>query len=143
MQPVWSATFQRGTMRVFDEAMRVNGERRRRSSVIEVFDPFSARCIGTVPRAELQDIREAIAVAAAYRPRLSRYQRSEILGRAATEVISRAREIAELITLESGLSLKDSLYEAGRVRDVLLFGSRAALTDDGEIFSCDITPHGR
>lgn len=130
-------------MRVFDEAMRVNGERRRRSSVIEVFDPFSARCIGTVPRAELQDIREAIAVAAAYRPRLSRYQRSEILGRAATEVISRAREIAELITLESGLSLKDSLYEAGRVRDVLLFGSRAALTDDGEIFSCDITPHGR
>lgn len=130
-------------MRVFDEAMRINGERRRRSSVIEVFDPFSARCIGTVPRAELQDVREAIDAAAAYRPRLSRYQRSEILGRAATEVISRVREIAELITLESGLSLKDSLYEAGRVRDVLLFGSRAALTDDGEIFSCDITPHGR
>jgi putative phosphonoacetaldehyde dehydrogenase len=29
------------------------------------------------------------------------------------------------------------------VRDVLLFGAQAALRDDGEIFSCDITPHGR
>jgi putative phosphonoacetaldehyde dehydrogenase len=130
-------------MRIFDEAMRINGERRRRSSVIEVFDPFSARCIGTVPRAEIRDVREAIDAAAAYRPRLSRYQRSEILGQAAAEVVARTREIAELITLESGLSLQDSLYEAGRVRDVLLFGSRAALVDDGEIFSCDITPHGR
>ncbi|MFM8547851.1 MAG: phosphonoacetaldehyde dehydrogenase [Betaproteobacteria bacterium] len=130
-------------MKVFDEAMRISGERRRRSSVIEVFDPFSARCIGTVPRAELVDVREAIDAAAAYRPRLSRYQRSEILGRAAAEVMSRAQEIAALITLESGLSIKDSLYETGRVRDVLLFGSRAALTDDGDIFSCDITPHGR
>jgi aldehyde dehydrogenase (NAD+) len=130
-------------MRIFDEAMRINGERRRRSSVIEVFDPFSARCIGTVPRAEIRDVREAIDAAAAYRPRLSRYQRSEILGQAAAEVVARTREIAELITLESGLCLQDSLYEAGRVRDVLLFGSRAALADDGEIFSCDITPHGR
>ncbi|NBS62871.1 MAG: phosphonoacetaldehyde dehydrogenase [Betaproteobacteria bacterium] len=130
-------------MRIFDEAMRINGERRRRSSVIEVFDPFSARCIGTVPRAEIRDVREAIDAAAAYRPRLSRYQRSEILGQAAAKVVARTREIAELITLESGLSLQDSLYEAGRVRDVLLFGSRAALVDDGEIFSCDITPHGR
>jgi putative phosphonoacetaldehyde dehydrogenase len=41
------------------------------------------------------------------------------------------------------LCKKDSLYEAGRVRDVLIFGANAALQDDGQIFSCDITPHGR
>jgi putative phosphonoacetaldehyde dehydrogenase len=29
------------------------------------------------------------------------------------------------------------------VRDVLIFGANAALQDDGQIFSCDITPHGR
>jgi putative phosphonoacetaldehyde dehydrogenase len=29
------------------------------------------------------------------------------------------------------------------VRDVLVFGANAALQDDGQIFSCDITPHGR
>jgi putative phosphonoacetaldehyde dehydrogenase len=130
-------------MKFFDEAMRINGDRRRRPSVIEVFDPFSARCIGSVPKAGISDVREAIDHAASYRPRLSRYQRSEILNRAAAVVVSRTQEISELITLESGLSLKDSLYEAGRVRDVLLFGANAALADDGEIYSCDITPHGR
>jgi len=130
-------------MSVFDEAMRINGERRRRTSVIEVFDPFTGICVGTVPRAALADVREAIEVAAGYRPTLSRYQRSEILRRAASEVVARTKEIGELITRESGLSLKDSLYEAGRVRDVLMFGANAALEDDGEIYSCDITPHGR
>nr|NDG06461.1 phosphonoacetaldehyde dehydrogenase [Oxalobacteraceae bacterium] len=38
---------------------------------------------------------------------------------------------------------QDSVYEAGRVRDVLLFGADAVLHDDAQVFSCDITPHGR
>jgi putative phosphonoacetaldehyde dehydrogenase len=58
-------------------------------------------------------------------------------------VVARTEEISDLITAESGLCKKDSRYEAGRVRDVLVFGANAALVDDGEIFSCDITPHGR
>jgi acyl-CoA reductase-like NAD-dependent aldehyde dehydrogenase len=39
--------------------------------------------------------------------------------------------------------LKDALYEAGRVADVLLFGANEVLKDDGQIFSCDLTPHGK
>jgi putative phosphonoacetaldehyde dehydrogenase len=58
-------------------------------------------------------------------------------------VVARRDEISALITAESGLCRKDSLYEAGRVRDVLVFGAAAALHDDGQVFSCDITPHGR
>jgi acyl-CoA reductase-like NAD-dependent aldehyde dehydrogenase len=34
-------------------------------------------------------------------------------------------------------------YEAGRVADVLMFGANECLKDDGQSFSCDITPHGR
>jgi phosphonoacetaldehyde dehydrogenase len=41
------------------------------------------------------------------------------------------------------LCLKDSRYEAGRVSDVLLFGAGEVLRDDGQIFSCDLTPHGK
>jgi putative phosphonoacetaldehyde dehydrogenase len=74
---------------------------------------------------------------------LSRYERSNILHKAADIVVAQADRISDLITLESGLCKKDSLYEAGRVRDVLVFGANAALQDDGQIFSCDITPHGR
>jgi len=99
--------------------------------------------VGTVPKATLDDVRRAFAVAKAYKPTLSRHERAQILRRAAD--ISRARvdEISDLITAEAGLSKKDSLYEAGRVYDVFNFGASEALKDDGQIFSCDITPHGK
>jgi len=61
---------------------------------------------------------------------------SEIL-RANTEVIS------DLITAESGLCKKDSLYEVGRACDVFVFAANQALVDDGQVFSCDLTPHGK
>ncbi len=56
---------------------------------------------------------------------------------------ARSDEIAAQITAESGLSMNDSVYETGRVADVLEFGANEVLKDDGQIFSCDITPHGR
>jgi putative phosphonoacetaldehyde dehydrogenase len=110
---------------------------------IEVLNPFSGACVGTVPKASVDDVRRAVELAHAYRPKLSRYERAQILGRAAQLVVERTEQISDLITAESGLSKKDSRYEAGRVRDVLQFGASAALDDDGHIFSCDITPHGR
>src|SRR6185503_5986071 len=50
---------------------------------------------------------------------------------------------SDLITRESGLCKKDSLYEIGRVCDVLAFSADEALRDDGQAFSCDLTPHGK
>lgn len=125
------------------EALRIGGERITRPRTIEIRNPFSGDCIGTVPRATVDDVRRAFEIAHAYRPRLTRYQRHEILRKAADLVVARTEEISNLITAESGLCKKDSRYEAGRVRDVLVFGANAALADDGQIFSCDITPHGR
>jgi putative phosphonoacetaldehyde dehydrogenase len=123
--------------------MRISGQQIYRDRVIEIQNPFTGECIGTVPKATVDDIRQAFEFAHSYRPRLSRYERSDILQKAANLVVQRAAQISDLITLESGLCKKDSLYEAGRVRDVLIFGANAALQDDGQIFSCDITPHGR
>jgi putative phosphonoacetaldehyde dehydrogenase len=37
----------------------------------------------------------------------------------------------------------DSRYEVGRASDVLLFAANLALVDDGEVFSCDLTAHGK
>jgi putative phosphonoacetaldehyde dehydrogenase len=110
---------------------------------IEVRNPYSGALVGTVPKATLAEVRQAFDIARAYRARLSRFERSRILGQAAAAVRQRSAEIAALITAESGLSLKDSTYEAGRVADVLMFGGHEVLKDDGQIFSCDITPHGR
>ena len=125
------------------ECMRIGGERIGGERVIEIHNPYSGACIGSVPKATVDDVRRAFEFARAYRPRLSRYERSRILQRAGELVVARTEEISDLITAEAGLCKKDSRYEAGRVRDVLAFGANAALQDDGQIFSCDITPHGR
>ncbi len=130
-------------MEFLNEAMRIGGERVRRDRVIEVLNPYTGACVGTVPRAGAEDVRSAIRIARACSPRLSRYERHRILLKAADLVVARGEEISLLITAEAGLCRKDSRYEVGRVRDVLVFGAQAALVDDGQIFSCDITPHGR
>ena len=130
-------------MKFHTEALRIGGQLVHKDRVIEVKNPFTDQVIGTVPKADVSDVRQALELAKAYRPRLSRFERSNILMKAAEIVVSQTERISDLITLESGLCKKDSLYEAGRVRDVLIFGANAALQDDGQIFSCDITPHGR
>ncbi|MFM0561480.1 phosphonoacetaldehyde dehydrogenase [Paraburkholderia sediminicola] len=125
------------------EALRIGGEEVRRAEIIEVFNPYNGELVGTVPKATLADVRHAFAWAHQYRARLTRYERSQILLRAAEMVRQRTEEIADLITAESGLCKKDSLYEAGRVADVMTFGANEALKDDGQVFSCDLTPHGK
>jgi putative phosphonoacetaldehyde dehydrogenase len=130
-----------------DEAMRIAGEKigagRGRERTIEVFNPYTRERVGSVPKATLDEVRRAFAIARGYRARLSRFERASVLDRAAALVRERTAEIAALITAESGLCLKDSSYEAGRVADVLSFGANECLKDDGQIFSCDLTPHGR
>jgi putative phosphonoacetaldehyde dehydrogenase len=127
------------------DAMRIAGERvgAGRDRCIEVSNPFTNERLGAVPKATVQEVREAFELAHAFRPMLTRYERAEILGKAAAIVRERAAEISALITAESGLCVKDSMYETGRVADVLIFGAGEVLKDDGEIFSCDLTPHGR
>jgi putative phosphonoacetaldehyde dehydrogenase len=132
-----STTFRSERMRI--DGRQVAGER----GTIEVRDPFSGDAIGSVPKASLTQVRDAIRIAHACRPKLSRYERAQILGRAADIVTARSEEISALITLESGLCRRDTRYEAGRVRDVLRFAAGAVLQDDAQTFSCDITPHGR
>jgi aldehyde dehydrogenase (NAD+) len=88
-------------------------------------------------------VRDAFRIAKAYRSKLSRFDRAAILNKAAAIIRSRTEEYADLITAECGLCKKDSLYEIGRVSDVLLFGANECLKDDGQIFSCDLTPHGK
>ncbi|MBR7989986.1 phosphonoacetaldehyde dehydrogenase [Burkholderia cenocepacia] len=125
------------------EALRIDGEKIYRDAVIEVRNPYDGTLVGTVPKATLDDVRRAFAVARAYRPTLTRHDRAAILRRAADIVRARTAEIAALITAEAGLCIKDSTYEAGRVADVLTFGAGEVLKDDGQIFSCDLTPHGK
>ena len=130
-------------LQVRHEALRIGGEKIFRDEVIEVRNPYDGTLVGTVPKATLEDVRRAFEFARAYRPALTRYERAAILRRTADAVRARTEEIAAVITAEAGLCKKDSIYEAGRVADVLVFGAGEVLKDDGQIFSCDLTPHGK
>jgi phosphonoacetaldehyde dehydrogenase len=125
------------------EGLRIGGETIHRDRVIEVRYPYTGEVIATVPKATVEDVRRAFHIARQYKPTLTRYERYKILMRAGEIIASRRDKIARLITLESGLCLKDSTYEVGRASDVLLFAANQALVDDGQVFSCDLTHHGK
>src|SRR5438093_5599168 len=99
--------------------------------------------VGTVPRASVEDIQRAFSIAKGFRSELSRNDRYKICYKTAELIRARAVEISDLITAECGICKKDSLYEVGRACDVFIFAGNAALADDGQIFSCDLTPHGK
>lgn len=134
-------------MTMIVESLRIAGEKlgadRGGDRVITVRNPYTGQVVGTVPKATLGEVARAFEIGRGYRARLSRFERSNILNKAAALVRLRTAQIAALITAESGLCLKDSSYEAGRVADVLMFGANECLKDDAQVFSCDITPHGR
>jgi phosphonoacetaldehyde dehydrogenase len=125
------------------EGLRIAGEQVHRDRVIEIRYPYSGEVIATVPKATVEDVRRAFRIAREYKPRLTRYERYRILMRAGELIAQNRDNIATLITLESGLCVKDSTYEVGRASDVLLFAANQALVDDGQVFSCDLTHHGK
>ena len=129
--------------RVLREKMRIAGTQVGGDRSIDVRNPYTGALVGTVPKASVDDIRRAFAIAKGYRSQLTRHDRYRILYRAAEIIRGRADAISDLITAECGICKKDSLYEVGRACDVFVFAGNAALADDGQIFSCDLTPHGK
>ena len=127
--------------------MRIAGEKvgmdRSGDRCIQVFNPFTNQRIASVPKATLVEVENTFRVAHAYKPALTRFERANVLNKTAVLVRARTAQIASLISAESGLCMKDATYEAGRVADVLVFGANECLKDDGQIFSCDLTPHGK
>jgi aldehyde dehydrogenase (NAD+) len=128
---------------VREEALRIAGAHVIRARTFEVRYPYTGAPIARVAMATADDVRQALAAARAFRSPLTRHDRYRILMRAAALIAERRDQIARGITLESGLALKDTLYEVGRASDVLLFSANQALVDDGQVFSCDLTPHGK
>lgn len=125
------------------EAMRIGGEKVTTKDVIEVRYPYTDEVIGTVPAGDASHAARAFEIAANYTPTLTRYERQQILFLAAELIRERREEIAHWLTLELGICKQHSLYETGRSYDVFTLAGQLAILDDGQIFSCDLTPHGK
>ena len=131
------------TRTVITESMRIGGKKVSAEGIVPVQYPFTNEIIGTVPAGRAEHAARAFDIAAGFKPKLTRYERQQILFKAAELIRQRKDALANLITLELGLSLKDSTYECGRAYDVFSLAAQLCILDDGQIFSCDLTPQGK
>ena len=127
-----------------NETMRIGGQKiSGDAGSLEVFNPYNNEVVGTVPLASRGQVQQALQIAKEFKPKLTRYERQQILTKTAHLLVARRDEISDLITAEAGLSKKDSLYEVGCAFDVFSLASQLCILDDGQIFSCDLTPRGQ
>jgi aldehyde dehydrogenase (NAD+) len=110
---------------------------------LPVKSPYSGAVVGSVATVGRAEVEQAIRAATLERPKLTRYERHHILSRAGDLLAQRKEEFAIGITREAGLCIREALYEVGRTQDVLRFCAIEALRDDGQIFSCDVSPQGK
>lgn len=129
--------------RVIKLASLVGGRPVVSDDELAVYNPCNGVLVGTVATASLSDTQNAIETALNSGPVLSRYERYAILDKARVLLLERKEEFAQLITAESGLCITESRYEIGRAHDVLLFAAIECLKDNGQIYSCDISPNGK
>jgi aldehyde dehydrogenase (NAD+) len=129
--------------RTLDLPSYVAGEAIDTSDRLDVFYPYTHEQTGSVAMIGPNHLEEAIHRALRGGEPLTRYQRFEILDKARRLLMERAGEFADLIRRESGLCIRETRYEVGRAQDVLRFASLEALKDDGQVFSCDVSPQGK
>lgn len=111
--------------------------------LLDVSYPFDGSITAQVSLVGPEHLEHAIESMLSGGSPLTRHERSQILEGARQLLLSRADEFADLIRSETGLCMRETRYEVGRSQDVLQFAAMEALKDDGQVFSCDITPHGK
>jgi phosphonoacetaldehyde dehydrogenase len=114
-------------------------------AALPVTSPYTGELVGEAPVSSPAQVTAALDAAAAdsARPLLPRHERARILSAVADRLDGERDGLARLITLESGLGLKDTQHEVGRAVDVFRFAATEALHDDGETFAGDVSPRGR
>ena len=102
--------------------MFINGQQVGAASgaTMEVRNPATGAVVDTVPKADAEDTRAAIAAAEAAFPawsKLAPHKRAHILEQAAAYVRERLDEVARLLTSEQGKPIRDARIEAERFAD--------------------------
>lgn len=112
-------------------------------SKLTVHYPWDNSVAGTVCQIGSEHVDVMISQTLSGESTLTRYDRAKVLGRARELLLEQADEFANLIRLEAGLCMRETHYEVGRACDVFQFAAAEALKDDGQIFSCDVSPKGK
>lgn len=120
--------------------MLINGKWIDRKEKIEVFNPYTGRVVGRVPKAKVKDISEAIEKAKKAKIELTAYERYQLLYDCAQEIKIREEEFSRLITEEAGICIKSSTHELKRAYQALILSAEEAKRIYGETIPADVTP---
>jgi aldehyde dehydrogenase (NAD+) len=112
-------------------------------ATLAVTSPYSGELVGEAPVSSPAHVAEALDAAARAGSPPPRHERARVLNAVADRLTGESAEWAQLISLESGLCLKDTRHEVGRAVDVFRCAAIEALRDDGETFAGDISERGR
>jgi len=88
------------------QEMRIAGKLVGSERRIDVINPFTGKPVGSIPKASVDDIRNAFRIARAFKSPLTRFERSRIMLRASEILRANTDAISDLITAESGLCKK-------------------------------------
>jgi phosphonoacetaldehyde dehydrogenase len=79
---------------VIKEFMRIGGRKVDAEGAVPVHYPYTNEVIGTVPAGRAEHAAQAFAIARNYRPKLTRYERQQILFRTAELIRSRKDQLS-------------------------------------------------
>jgi acyl-CoA reductase-like NAD-dependent aldehyde dehydrogenase len=123
--------------------MFLSGEWQDRPEKIDVTNPFDGTVIDTVPKGTPADIEHALATlveGARKMSRLTGYERSQLLRKAAGIMQRREAELGRTISSEEGKVLAEGNLEASRAREVLEVSAEEARRVVGEMVPLDSAP---
>ena len=89
--------------------MKVNKEK------FDVLNPFNGELVQSVTNMNRSQVHEVLKNSLDYQCNLTAEERAAILNNTAEYLTEHTDNLAELISLEAGLSLQDTIYEVGRV----------------------------
>jgi putative phosphonoacetaldehyde dehydrogenase len=105
---------------------------------ISIYNPYDHAVIAQVGKMSCAEVKQKINVAAGFRQKLSRFELIGIFNKVIALLEIEKNKAAQLITMESGLCLKDSRYEVERVLSVFKATIYELTKSNDQIFSCDV-----
>ena len=123
--------------------MLIAGKKVYKQEEIEIHFPYDGSLVGTIPRGKKEDVD--IAVESAKKgfekiKKMTTYERYQCLQRVARIISRRVEEFAELLTLEVGKTIKESMAEVGRAVNTITLSAEEAKRILGEEVPFDAAP---
>ncbi|HEX7468273.1 MAG TPA: lactaldehyde dehydrogenase [Methanobacterium sp.] len=126
--------------------MLINGELIDKHNKIKVVNPFNNEIVDTVPSGSLEDMRSALEAANQAKKVISEMSSrkvSRILYDIYEDILNNSNDLANLITLETGKPIKDSVNEIERSVETVLLSAEEAKRIYGETVPLDACIGGK